>query len=128
MAAYFFDSSAVVKLYVTETGTGWVQTLLDAAGLNQIGIVTICGAEVVAAITRRVRGNAMSPTEASRAIHDFQSDFHTEFDRIEVTTALVREAMRLAEKHGLRGYDAVQLAGASSMVPRRARSDRWQRW
>ncbi len=34
MSAYFFDSSALVKSYATETGTAWVTVLLDPATLN----------------------------------------------------------------------------------------------
>lgn len=30
MAYYFFDSSALVKYYVSETGTQWVQSIIDA--------------------------------------------------------------------------------------------------
>ena len=29
MADYFFDSSALVKAYIAETGTSWVRTILD---------------------------------------------------------------------------------------------------
>jgi hypothetical protein len=31
VAAYFLDTSTVVKRYVLETGTPWVQTLADPA-------------------------------------------------------------------------------------------------
>jgi predicted nucleic acid-binding protein len=34
------------------------------------------------------------------------------FRIVEVTPALIQSSMDLAERHGLRGYDAVQLAGA----------------
>ena len=30
MAAYFLDSSAVVKLYIAETGTNWLKSLISA--------------------------------------------------------------------------------------------------
>jgi len=31
VAVYFLDSSAVVKRYVQETGTGWIKTIADPA-------------------------------------------------------------------------------------------------
>ena len=43
---------------------------------------------------------------------DFQLDFARQYFIIEVSAGLVAEAASLAGKHGLRGYDAVQLAAA----------------
>jgi predicted nucleic acid-binding protein len=58
MAAYFFDSSALVKRYVREPGTTWVIQLLDPTAGNKIHVARITGAEVVSAITRNgVAGN-----------------------------------------------------------------------
>lgn len=36
MGVYYFDTSALVKRYVTETGTGWVGTLLDPGNGHDI--------------------------------------------------------------------------------------------
>ena len=63
MAAYFLDSSALVKRYVTETGTPWVIGLLDPAARNRLYIARITGAEVTAALTRRERGGHLSATD-----------------------------------------------------------------
>ena len=40
----------------------------------------------------------------------FRRDLATAYQVIEVTPSLANRAMLLAEKHGLRGYDALQLA------------------
>ena len=36
MAYYFFDSSALVKYYVSETGTQWARGIIDAQPLNSL--------------------------------------------------------------------------------------------
>jgi predicted nucleic acid-binding protein len=41
-----------------------------------------------------------------------RADFVSDYQVIEVTAALVIQAEALAERHALRGYDAVQLAAA----------------
>ena len=60
MAAYFFDSSAIVKRYISETGSGWVTSMSDISTNNRIYIARITAVEVVSAITRRKRGGSLS--------------------------------------------------------------------
>lgn len=112
MAAYFLDSSALVKRYVTETGTAWVTGLLDPTTRNRLYIARITGAEVTAALTRRERGGQLSTLDAAAAIALFQHDYANRLRPVEITAALVGGAMTAARTHGLRGYDAVQLAAA----------------
>lgn len=112
MPAYFLDSSAVLKRYVAETGTIWVRALFDPIRANRVAIATITGAEVVAAVARRARGGGITAPDAAQIIGDFRLDFTADFELIEISGTLVDEAMRLAEQHALRGYDAVQLAAA----------------
>ena len=45
MAVYFFDSSALVKRYVQETGTAWVVGVLDPTAGNDLYMARIAGAE-----------------------------------------------------------------------------------
>jgi uncharacterized protein len=66
--------------------------------------------EIIAAITRRERGGTLTPAGATTARQSFRSDLATTYQVIEVTPALADRAMLFAEKHGLRGYDAIQLA------------------
>ncbi len=120
MAAYFFDSSAIVKRYIVETGSVWVDGLLDPAMNNRSYLARIAGAEVVAAITRRARGNSISAIDAAHAVANFKRDYANIFNFVEVTPPLISSAITFAERHALRGYDAVQLAAA--MEASRARA------
>ncbi len=119
MAAYFFDSSALVKRYATEAGTAWVTALLDPMARNRIYIARITGVEVVSALTRKQRGQFISVVDAAAAITRFRQDFANRFRIVEVTAALTAVAMSLAETYALRGYDAVQLAAAHQAQQRR---------
>ena len=115
MAVYFFDSSAIVKRYVAEPGTAWVVATCDPATGNDLYAARIAGVEVVAAIVRRTRRGDLSPAHMRQAVAQFRREFATGLYRlIEVTPTLIQRAMGLSETHGLRGYDAVQLAAALS--------------
>ena len=112
MAAYFLDSSTVVKRYAQEIGTPWVQALAAPTAGHLLVVVRITLAETVAAITRKERGGYITPPDAVTALADFQLDFARQYAIVEVSAALVAQAASLARTHGLRGYDAVQLAAA----------------
>jgi len=115
VALIFMDSSAVVKRYVQETGSVWVSGLFTAAPANEITVVALTGVEVVAAITRRVRGGTISPADAASSCALFLADLGPDYQVVAVTDALLSQAIRLAQFYGLRGYDAVQLAAANEV-------------
>src|SRR5262245_57001540 len=120
MAALYLDSSALVKRYVQEIGSAWVSTSTNSGSGNLLYISPITGVEVVAAIARKARTGGISLVDATTALANFRADFPANFTLVEVTASLITEAMRLAEDHGLRAYDAMQLAGAVQMKNERA--------
>jgi predicted nucleic acid-binding protein len=110
VAVYFVETSALAKRYIAETGSVWLRTLLDPSTGCSIYVVRVTAVEIMAAITRRERSRTLIPTDASTARQAFRGDLATAYQVIEVTPALANRAMLLAEQHGLRGYDAMQLA------------------
>ncbi len=112
MDCNFFDSSALVKRYTSEAGSVWVESLLDPFAGNLTYIAQIASVEVVSAITRRQRGGSFSLTDAQAAIIHFRSFIKTSCRIVPIDEILISQAMDLAEKYALRGYDAVQLAAA----------------
>jgi uncharacterized protein len=66
VAVYFFDSSAIVKRYLNETGTSWVSSITDLATGNHIYMVSITLVEVISAITRKARGIDFQQPEQQR--------------------------------------------------------------
>lgn len=112
MAAYFFDSSAIVKRYLIEVGSGWVSSTADLAAGNEIYLARITFVEVISAVTRKSRSSGLSATGAMKAIADYRHDFTNEYSLIEITPTIIEQAGDLAELHALRAYDAIQLAAA----------------
>jgi uncharacterized protein len=119
VAAYFLDSSALVKRYVQETGTAWIVAITDPKAGNTIYLARITAVEVIAAIARRKRDGSLPEVDAVAAASDFRYDLGTQYRLVDITPALVDHAMRVAEAHTLRGYDAVQLAAALTVQAER---------
>ncbi len=111
MGAYFFDSSALVKRYIKENGTTWVETVLNDSS-NWIYIARISTVEIISALARRSKNGSLSPATINAAIAQFKKDISTDYKIIELSPTLVNSAISIAENYKLRGYDAVQLATA----------------
>ncbi len=112
MADFYLDSSALVKRYISESGTSWVTGLFDPSLGHNAFIAAITPVEMAAAIARRARGKSITQAQATTAYGLIRSDRQTGYQVVELNEAVLTSAMRLAESHALRGYDAVQLAGA----------------
>lgn len=122
MAVYFFDSSAIVKRYVTEAGTVWVNRIADARTANRIYLVRLTLVEVISAITRKARRGGITAAGAEIAVAAFRRDFLNQYAKVDLISALIEHAANLAETHALRGYDAVQLAAALAINNERVTS------
>jgi predicted nucleic acid-binding protein len=111
-AAYFVDSSGLVKRYVQETGTARVRRLTRRNPSTIIYIAHITTVEVTCAIARRRKGRTISAAKASSILRRFDQHIAGRYTVIEVTPTLLEQAKRLGRTHALRAYDAVQLAVA----------------
>jgi predicted nucleic acid-binding protein len=104
----FFDSSAVVKLYVEEQHSrrvrGWMEPVLSVVSrLTEI--------EVASAFGRSVRAGILSSEEGERALASLRADV-ARWQVVELTGEVVTEAVRLLSRHPLRAADAIQLGSA----------------
>ena len=68
-AAYFVDSSALVKRYVQETGTSWVRRLTRRSPSTVIYIARITAVEVASAVARRRKDRTLTSKKASSIFH-----------------------------------------------------------
>jgi predicted nucleic acid-binding protein len=112
MAHYFFDTSGLVKRHVIEAGSPWVKSLVRAKAGHTLYISRITAVEVTSAITRRQRGGHLSAAQAGAMLGHFRRHLVQRYTVLEPTPSLLSDAARLARAHGLRAYDAVQLATA----------------
>jgi len=110
VAAYFFDSSALVKRYVSETGTNWVQALCDPAAKNKLHIARITAVEVISAATRQCRAGNITVIELADVSNQLRIDLANDYRLVDISATLIDRAMAIAETQALRAYDAVQLA------------------
>ncbi len=109
---YYCDSSAVVKIYIDETGSKYIRYLSHKAPIGDIFINTISGPEVLSALHRRFRSDDLAPGVFTQACTDFVEDFEKFYNRIPASDQIILLAMRVINKHPLRGSDSVQLATA----------------
>jgi predicted nucleic acid-binding protein len=112
MAAYFFDTSGLIKRHVREVGSAWVRSLTRPKASHTIHLSRITAVEVHSAITRRQRGGTLSPAQAGAILGHFRRHLSQRYILWDLDRPLLPDAMLLARKHGLRAYDAVQLAAA----------------
>ena len=101
MAAYVLDTSAVVKRYIQEVGTGWVRSIAHPAASNLIYVARITDVELTSAVIRRPRGRNLSALDAAATLTQFRQDLIQGYRIIEVTPALLLVARSLTEQHGL---------------------------
>lgn len=107
----YLDSSALVKCYIPEDGSYEVKQILSQA--DSVGTAWISLVEVVAGLAKAARMDVLSTEEAGSAIRLFRADW-LDLRRLQITEPLLVRATDLARQHGLRGYDAVQLAAATT--------------
>jgi uncharacterized protein len=112
MASYFLDSSAIVKHYVEEAGSRWIAQLMDPRVNHAIHASVLTEVEVVAALTRRLASAGAAAQVIDRVVTLFRSNFESDTRVLEINPQLLDQAIRLARKYAVRGYDAVQLAAA----------------
>ena len=116
MSTYFFDASAVVKRYITETGSDWVMTQCRRAAGNTVILSYASLAEAVTAFCRRARAQnisqRISELERDRHIKLFRQDATRQYSLVRVTKAVYMRAGDLSRIHKLRAYDAIQLVCA----------------
>jgi predicted nucleic acid-binding protein len=110
---YLLDSSALVKRYFTEAGSGWVASATGASAGHSVLLAEITLAEVAAAIAAKQRATpAMSITERDRVLARFLQDCEESFLLVPISRPVIDAAVDLTQRYRLRGYDAVQLATA----------------
>ena len=105
----YLDTSSIVKLYLTEPHSADVRGWSEEAEI----VATCCVAypEMISALTRRYRGGDLSKLDYDLILKTFTEEWTNfavvDFDEI--------DAGRLAEIHGLRGFDAIHLATAKQL-------------
>ena len=112
MALVYFDSSALVKLVLDETGSDVAAALwnaCDAALSSRLSYPEVCAALAAAA-----RNHDLTDSEATAAADEWEV-FWSSMRPIELSADVEQVAGELAVVHRLRGADAVHLASALAL-------------
>lgn len=111
------DSSALLKRYVPETGTSWIQSLTAESADNLLIVAQITWVEIISALARRQREGSLSANQASQIKQVFRYQFDTQYRKVELLPTVIEIAGQLVSRHPLRAYDAIQLASALCILP-----------
>lgn len=105
----YVDTSSLLKLYFQEEGTATVKALIAQAASVASSIIGYV--EARSGLVRGRRGGRLTDVEYNAALQAFERDW-TEYVVYRVSDGLVQQAGVLAERHFLRGLDAIHLASA----------------
>lgn len=121
MAVHFLDTSALLKAYVEEKGTGKTLQLLHHTLPPDVYISRVTIAEVPGAMEIVRRRDEQSRREFSEqqrqeAVRRFLEAVHEgRFTIVELTEPVSLDAAELTIRRRLRTYDAIQLASARAV-------------
>ena len=119
MAGYFFDTSALVKLYHQEIGTIIVEQIARTAD-TRVLISRLACAELISAFAIKVRTVAMDRADVGLLLLQFREDIASgKLDVFSIGESEFSDTERLVECYGLvlrlRALDALQLAVAREL-------------
>jgi predicted nucleic acid-binding protein len=109
----YLDTSSLVKLYVEEEGSTDVAAIVQNARI--VATSMIAYAEARAAFARRFREGSLTKRAYKTLLLSFEKDW-INYMQIKVSQELIRLAGDLAERHALRGFDAIHLSSAISLM------------
>lgn len=117
MESFYFDTSALIKLYIEEEGSDQVINLVEGLEDSKVVILDVTLLESRSAVRRREREGDISGADANRILRQIEEDGASLYLIQPMSPAVVEEAARLLDAHSLRTYDALQLAGCLTARP-----------
>lgn len=115
----YFDTSALVKLYVEEDGSD----LVAAYAQKSLFIATsrVAYAEARSAFARSWRDGVLDEKEYRDVVSNFKEEWSA-FFTLEVSDPVLHQVDYLVDKYRLRGFDALHLA-STLVLARRIKDD-----
>jgi predicted nucleic acid-binding protein len=115
LALYYLETSALVKLYVLESGTERLLLLTDRSSGNRFAILSLSQVEFRSAIRRRERNGEIPASVANELLSAFKRHSETRFVTQMVSDFVLDIAAALVDRYALRAFDAIQLAGYAAL-------------
>ena len=105
----FFDTSALLKLFVSEQHS---ESICEASRTASLIVVSqLTWVEVCAALGLKQRSRQIDAPQATQALQELRDEWDR-YSKLAVDQALIITAVELALSFGLRAYDSLQLASA----------------
>ena len=117
----YYDTSALVKLYLQEAGSKLVLELLKSG--EKVYTASLTYAEGHAAFSRRTREGRLTRQTARRLALRFDKDWES-YDVVILGEDVLRLARQMFYRHPLRSADAIHLASAL-LLARTSPTARW---
>jgi hypothetical protein len=105
----FFDSSALVKRYLTEAGTAEVLAWCDEASELALSVIAI--PELISAFRRLAREGRLTEAQYAQVKRDLRADLADAL-LCDTSAQVVQRAIDALEAAALRGMDAVHIGAA----------------
>ncbi len=105
----FFDSSAFIKRFIEEQGSGEVDELCLQA--SSLALSDICYPEIMSALNRKVREGILLKSDYLMLKQEIIDDMQ-DIVKIALTQDVLACAVSLLEQNALRSLDALHLASA----------------
>jgi hypothetical protein len=106
----YLDSSALVKRYVREPGSGAVISRFVSGEKIYTSILSF--AEVHAAIGRKYRVGELNAKERDKLVDEFQVDWLFSLSILELTTNTMSALPTICQLYSLKASDAIHLSAA----------------
>ena len=90
-------------------------TLAAGSETPRLAILSLARAELYSAVRRRERAGDLDTTLATELLNRFEADLKTRFLRQSVSDPVLDLACVLIDRHPLRAYDALQVAGCLTL-------------
>lgn len=110
----YFDSSAVVKIYIQENGRATVLRLLR---LHEVVVSAILPVEIRRALRRRAEENAIESSRLPAALNQLTAD-RAQWNVLAVSTEILGRAEEIVAVHAVRTLDAIHIASAKEFAER----------
>jgi len=111
----YLDASALVKRYLAETGSAWVESLCADEANSAIAIARFGLVETAAAFAVKRRSQFITESAYESALGELLRDASERYRLITVGPTVIDSAIQLTRRQKLRGYDAIHLACALAL-------------
>lgn len=109
---FYLDASALVKRYLAETGSTWVESLCADQANNAVAIARFGLVETAAAFAAKRRGQFITDNAYEFVLGALLHDAGARYRLVTVGPTVIDNAIQLTRRQKLRGYDAIHLACA----------------